>query len=160
STTSASLTASWMVPAMFAPAASYSLSRKPEAAPAPDWTVTSAPSPVSRFTVSGVAATRASPAPASRATAMRIRGILSGRRSGKGQQGQGEGDAARGPRSGQKTVGCRAGGNDEHREGGEPMPHHASDRQAEDDVDDVDDQYDRQMKEPDVCPLMFLVVVA
>src|SRR5688572_10558786 len=43
-----------------APAASKSLSRIPERTPAPPSTATSAPSPISRFTVSGVPATRGS----------------------------------------------------------------------------------------------------
>src|SRR5882724_3505605 len=55
-----------------APAASYSASAIPDASPAPASTATLAPSPISFFTVSGVAATRGSPASISPGMAMAV----------------------------------------------------------------------------------------
>src|SRR3712207_1482308 len=73
STTSASRSASSRLPAMAAPAASYSPSGKPERAPAPACTTTSAPRPLYFLTTSGVAATRVSTPSVSVRTAIRIR---------------------------------------------------------------------------------------
>src|SRR5690349_8575309 len=126
-----------MVGAMVAPAASYSASSMPDAAPAPDWTTTSTPRPFRRFTVSGVAATRASPAPASRATAMRMHHVLSCCRHPERDDRQDERDHARRPGAGQEPVCRRAGGNDEYRDRRQPVAVDAADGQADHDVDDV-----------------------
>src|SRR5271156_1175287 len=69
STISAPLNASRVT---LAPAAAKSASRIPDLIPAPGSTATSAPSPIIFLTVSGVAATRGSPASVSAATAIFI----------------------------------------------------------------------------------------
>src|SRR5688572_17360692 len=71
---SASLPAAAAVLAIVAPAASNSASVMREPAPAPDCTATSAPRPMSFFTVSGEAATRVSSLSASAGTAIFIMG--------------------------------------------------------------------------------------
>src|SRR5262252_4275056 len=147
---------------MLAPAASYSASSMPEAFPAPDWTTTSAPKPLIRLTVSGVAATRASPAPASRTMAMRIhfRPVLSGRGNCERQQRQHQSNHARRLRAAHQAVTGRARRNEENCERGEPVPHDAADRQPEEDVDDVNDEHDREMQEPEIGRLVLGMVVA
>ena len=74
-TRSASRAASEALPAISAPAASYSASRIPAFRPAPACTVMSAPSVLNFFTVSGTAATRGSAESVSDSTAMRMRGF-------------------------------------------------------------------------------------
>src|SRR5947209_18762959 len=148
-----------MVGAMKAPAASYSASSMPDETPAPDWTTTSAPTPLRRFTVSGVAATRASPGPRSRATAMRMHHVLACCRHSERDDHQDERDGAGGPGAGQQAMDRCAGSNGEHRDRGEPMPHHATNGQSDHDIDDVHRQHERQVKEAEVSAFMFGVVV-
>src|SRR5918996_1232367 len=145
---SASRTASWIVLAIAAPAASYSASGTPAEPPAPDWITTSAPRPLIFFTVSGVAATRGSPAPASRATAMRIHrlresGALSGGGKGEGEHRHGKRHIAGGLRPAPQALRRCDRGNQEDRCREKPMAIDASDRQPKQDVDDVNDGEER-----------------
>src|SRR5512143_3256835 len=89
--------------AICAPAASNSVSGIPDATPAPRATATSAPNDLNFLIVSGVTATRVSPASVSRGTAIRIRASArplnsSVRRQsgeGKDQEADHEGDVTR-----------------------------------------------------------------
>src|SRR6185503_20566755 len=116
-----------------------SASAIPEAMPAPRATATSAPRALNFLTVSGVAATRGSLASVSRATAIRIRASptpaahCSGRNPGKGedQEADDEGHHARGLGAGQEAGDQADNGDDEDRQRREPVAHHATDRQAE-----------------------------
>src|SRR5882757_2842840 len=140
STMSASLVTSSPISA---PAASKSASGMPEALPAPRATMTSAPSALNFLTVSGVAATRGSPASVSRATAIRIRVFPSSSRLGVGlqpvkrenQKADHKSDDARGLGAGHQTRDQTDHRDDEDRQRHEPVPHHPADREAEHQVD-------------------------
>src|SRR5262245_37840981 len=116
----------------------------PDFVPAFGSTATSAPSAFIFLTVSGVAATRFSPASISRATAMRIHPPP--RKTGNAETASAPGgererdqrnddhDDAGHPRPTQKSMEGDDGRDHKDREGNQPVPGDAADRQTHDDV--------------------------
>src|SRR5882757_5393046 len=109
----------------------------PEPMPAPRVTATSAPSALNFLTVSGVAATRGSPASVSRATAIRIHVFpavlnLVRRQPGEGKDGEAEreGDVARRLAAGHQTRDQADDGDNEDQQRRQPVSHDAASREA------------------------------
>src|SRR5258708_5737008 len=143
----------------------------PDLVPAPGSTATSAPSAFIFLTVSGVAATRSSPASTSRATAMRIHPSPRERRriSGYGRAARGERernerdqhhDRAGRPRTGHEAMAGDAQSNDHDQEGYEPVSRDGADRQSQQEVDDRGTADDHQMDETLIHRLVRRHVIA
>src|SRR5882757_2343805 len=144
--------------ATVAPAAANSASGMPDLVPAPGSTAISAPSAFIFLTVSGVAATRSSPASSSRATAMRIHPSPGERRrtSGRASATRGERQReqrdhhhhpARRPYTAHETLGGHAYSDQHDQEGDEPVAGHRADRQSQHDIDDGRAAHNHEMDE-------------
>src|SRR5215471_4975882 len=122
------------VSAICAPAASKSASGIPDAMPAPRATATSAPNDFSFLIVSGVTATRGSPASVSRGTALRIRASPPGRETSvrrqtgesEHQKADHEGNVAWRRSPAEKTGNGAKQANDEDQRRRQPMSHYAA----------------------------------